>query len=248
MGKRMIWFCSLLLCLCCVITASAETEQITGGWTAVQDKTIAQDQLALFDKATEGVAGATYTPMFLLGTQVVAGTNYCYLCRGITDEGRSFFAKVTVYADLNGNAEVLDVTEMDLPSAASPTTNEDTQNPMMNFIGCYQDEVSQRAMMLLEAENDSGAVIEINWADSAFEGYTWRMHGSCVQEGDRWLILYRDAELLLHTVGEQDDVSYATQYTDGEGAFLIQEDGSILWKDLKEDAGADCSFVWLELE
>ena len=42
-----------------------------------------------------------------LGTQVVAGTNYKLLCKGVKS-GKAFVCIATVYADLDGNAEITD--------------------------------------------------------------------------------------------------------------------------------------------
>ena len=242
MKKWMTLLLAMTLVLCTCVAASAEETGLLGGWTPAEDNAVTEAHRALLEKATKDIVGISYEPIFLLSTQVVAGTNYAFLCRGVTDQSKSYFATVSLYADLNGNAELINASEIDLNAAATPAA--DSQNPVMNYIGYYLDQVSQRAAMFIEAENENGAVIEINWADSAFEGYTWRLHGSCVQAGDAFLILYQDGEMLYHTSDEKNEVTYTTQYDDGEGAFLIKDDGSVIWKDLKEDAGMDCLFQW----
>ena len=53
-----------------------------GSWAAAENTEITPDELAVFDKAIEGLMGVKYEPVLLLGTQVVAGTNYAFLCKG----------------------------------------------------------------------------------------------------------------------------------------------------------------------
>lgn len=64
-----------------------------------------------FDKAAAGLMGVNYTPLALMGTQVVAGTNYAILCRAstVTAEPAYALAVMIVYADLQGNAEAIHI-------------------------------------------------------------------------------------------------------------------------------------------
>ena len=52
------------------------------------------------------MAGAEYTPVAVLGTQVVAGTNYCILCKAAAavPGAQPSYELVYVYEDLSGNA------------------------------------------------------------------------------------------------------------------------------------------------
>lgn len=100
------------------ITAFTETkeigfEQLDGGWgcaEAVGGKLDADVQTA-FDKAMDGMEGVSYEPVALLGSQVVAGSNYAILCKAtsVTAEPVSAMAVAIVYADLNGGAEVTSI-------------------------------------------------------------------------------------------------------------------------------------------
>ena len=58
----------------------AEEEKIVGGWEEVKDGTITPELQELFNKAMEGFTGVGYTPVELLETQIVSGTNYRFLC------------------------------------------------------------------------------------------------------------------------------------------------------------------------
>lgn len=60
--------------------------------------------------------GAQHEPIALLGTQVVAGTNYCLLCRStpVVPDAVSHYTLMYIYADLEGGAEILDMVDLDI--------------------------------------------------------------------------------------------------------------------------------------
>ena len=89
---------------------------LAGGWSASERLDMTEDAQAAFDKATEGLVGASYTPVALLGTQVVAGTNYCILCRAqlVVAEPAPYYALVYVYRDLQGGAQLLGIEPLQL--------------------------------------------------------------------------------------------------------------------------------------
>ena len=85
-------------------------EPLAGGWYVPETTTVlplSESAQAAFEKASGNFAGSSIEPMVLLGTQVVAGTNYAILCRvtPVYPDARSTVQVVTVYADLKGNAE-----------------------------------------------------------------------------------------------------------------------------------------------
>ena len=69
----------------------------------------------IYDQATEKLDGNELEPMALLGTQVVAGTNYAFLCHSTlqTEETINGIQVVTVYEDLDGNAEIINICTVD---------------------------------------------------------------------------------------------------------------------------------------
>ncbi len=94
------------------------TEKVAGGWEVAEDKgsvVIPQEAKDAFDKATEKLDGNELEAMALLGTQVVAGTNYAFLCFSTlqTEETIKGIQVVTVYEDLKGNAEVSNICAVD---------------------------------------------------------------------------------------------------------------------------------------
>ena len=98
-------------------TVQTETAQETaakslGGWEVNGKKLSIKENAAAkaaFEKATEGLEGYEYEPIALLGTQVAAGINYSILARGkaVVPKAEPSYEIVTVYEDLDGNAEIL---------------------------------------------------------------------------------------------------------------------------------------------
>lgn len=84
-----------------------------GGWEVNADSNISlsanPEAKAAFEKAAKSVEGYSCKAIALLGTQVVAGTNYAVLCRmdGLdTDGGATEIRIMYIYEDLQGNCEI----------------------------------------------------------------------------------------------------------------------------------------------
>ena len=91
--------------------AGKKEKEIVGGWETAEDGTITTELQELFDKAMEKLEGVDYTPVKLLETQVVAGTNYRFLCDAtvVSPNAETKQAIVTIYEDLQGNVEILEI-------------------------------------------------------------------------------------------------------------------------------------------
>ena len=94
-------------------TEAGKEEKVVGGWEKPADMKVTDEIKNLMTKATEGLDGATYEPLLVLGTQVVAGTNYRILCAEtkVVPDAKPEYAIVTLYADLEGNAKIEDVAD-----------------------------------------------------------------------------------------------------------------------------------------
>ena len=98
----------------------AETGPMTvDHWVLNNDGTAAyvpEEAQAAFDKAVEAFVGQDFEIIAYLGSQVVAGTNYMFLCRGttVTAEPAVGLKVVIVYEDLEGKAEISKVTDFNL--------------------------------------------------------------------------------------------------------------------------------------
>ena len=93
---------------------------ILGGWTLPGDTALTDEARDAFDKAMDGLVGVNYTPLALLGTQLVSGTNYCLLCEAtvVYPGAQPYYALVYVYADLQGGAGILNTVPLDIAELA----------------------------------------------------------------------------------------------------------------------------------
>ena len=102
----------------------ATPEETVGGWEMVSHEAVElpEDAQEAFDKVKESLEGGEYTPVSLMATQPVAGTNYCILCQITPDspDAESKWALVYIYADLQGNAEVTNVYELYIAQHSTP--------------------------------------------------------------------------------------------------------------------------------
>ena len=90
--------------------SSEMNEPIVGGWSVAENNEITDDLRKVFDKATETITGAEYTPVLYLSSQVVAGTNHAFLCKAepSVEELKTSptWEIVYIYEDLKGNCEI----------------------------------------------------------------------------------------------------------------------------------------------
>ena len=107
----------------CLVSVHAEEENslgggLVGGWTIPEDTVIDDDLNNLFFQALEsyqtGIITIAYTPVALLGTQVVAGTNYAVLSLASEINQGSHWVIIYLYQDLQGNATVLNIADVPL--------------------------------------------------------------------------------------------------------------------------------------
>lgn len=101
-------------------TETVVDEPVDGGMTDAESPVVPDRVKELVTKANETLAGAQYTPVAYLGSQVVAGTNHCILCleTPTVPDAASVYAIITLYEDLDGNAQITDVQEC---AAGAPT-------------------------------------------------------------------------------------------------------------------------------
>ena len=121
----------LTLCLMAETGLSALAEEgtgtgtmMTGGWQITTDATVTDEVKALLDKAFDGIDGSAIEPIALLGTQLVAGTNYCILSRisPVVQDPVPYYVLIYIYADLSGGAQLLQIQELD-PAAMMEDDN-----------------------------------------------------------------------------------------------------------------------------
>ena len=129
MKKVIALVLALLLLPALAACAQKQAPAAVGGWTLTEDGVLTEEAQSAFDKAMEGLVGVDYTPLALLGTQLVAGMNYCLLCEAtvVYPGAQPYYAVVTVYRDLQGGAEVRNIIALDLGKIAETGEIEDSQ-------------------------------------------------------------------------------------------------------------------------
>ncbi len=97
---------------------SGMLQDLTGGWSITEKTTVTDDAQAVFDEATKSLLGVQYEPVALLATQVVSGTNYCFLARAevVAPDASPSYKLVYVWQPLgkDESAQVLDIQDLDL--------------------------------------------------------------------------------------------------------------------------------------
>ncbi len=97
---------------------------LLGGWTRAESPVVTDEIRNIIEKATENIDGVTYTPIAYISSQVVAGTNHAVLCAltPVIPDPVPYYAIVTIYEDLQGNAEITGVVESRAEVEAAPGT------------------------------------------------------------------------------------------------------------------------------
>ena len=87
-----------------------EGKQLMGGIIEPETPDMTDEAKNALEKACAELTNEKYESVALLGTQVVAGTNYTILCKvtPTVPDQESKYLIVTVYSDLSGNAEIID--------------------------------------------------------------------------------------------------------------------------------------------
>lgn len=153
-------FIAILTAITLLSTPVSAIQHQVGGWTITEDSAITKEVQAVFDKAVEGLVDASYEPLELLATQVVAGKNYCFLGR-ITPEGQDSspgYAYVYIYEDLNGKAEIIGIKVIELGTILfaeeNSTVEENSSTEENTTEDTYTDEIEKALDLIREAWQD----------------------------------------------------------------------------------------------
>lgn len=112
-------FVILLVVICLIVVGCKKKEEKVGGWQIdLNGVSLAfpNDASDAFNEAIEKQAEWQFEPLALLGTQVVAGTNYMFLCKYIPMNGveAASYKVVVIYKDLEGVATLSQVRDFDV--------------------------------------------------------------------------------------------------------------------------------------
>ena len=98
-GKKYTLFSKVLV---------AKQEEVAGGWTTAEDPTITDEYKKMVESVADKKPEYKFTPVALLATQVVAGTNFRFFCKA-TKDNKTTAALLEIYQDLSGGTEIHDV-------------------------------------------------------------------------------------------------------------------------------------------
>ena len=142
--------------------ASADAPQTVGGWTLPEsvEGTMSNEAGEAFEKAAKEYKDEELTGIRELGSQIVAGTNYMMLCE---NGDRSQWKVAVVYADLEGNAEITNVTVFDLGKYAQDDSGKSGEQGLAGGWTVFQDPSGEPAELPKEVSEAF---------DKAMEGLT----------------------------------------------------------------------------
>ena len=90
--------------------------ELLGGWTASESAEVTDEVRELVRNATDGLLGVEYEPVAYLGSQLVAGSNHCVLCKAsvVVPNSKPYYVFMYIYRDLDGNCSILKLEEIKL--------------------------------------------------------------------------------------------------------------------------------------
>lgn len=122
--KKQIICIAVLTLVMTLFVSSAPAEMVTGGWTVTETEAavLPEEVRVPFEKAVGELDGAEYRPVALLGSQVVAGANYCILCQivPVVPDPVPSWALVYLYVNPQGESSILNVYELYIDRHAYP--------------------------------------------------------------------------------------------------------------------------------
>lgn len=121
-------------------------DQGVGAYEPAESPEITDEIQALCDKAFADLEGAVYTPVALLATQVVAGTNYEILFEKeiVVPDAEKTYAIGYIYEDLDGNASITEIDDI---------SDEEAENLLI------QAQAGKKVQTLVDADNRIGSAL-----------------------------------------------------------------------------------------
>ena len=140
-------------------------------------------------------------------------------------------------------AEEIIVSETVEEAAAS----EDSQNPVMNFVGTYAPEITAaaRPLMLVECKGADSAAVTVMWPVSNGEVNCWTMTGKL--DTETLTVEYTDGVHKTLVYGEDGKIASETGiYENGKGRVIFrQADNTVTWIDEQDHVADELSFAFV---
>lgn len=155
-------------------------------------------------------------------------------------EAGNYTVTASVTEKANGGI-IVDASGTSAASSAQPSgSEEDGQNPVMNFVGNYAE---GRCNIFVEAVNKTDAKFTVTWGSSAAEHEEWVMSGT--MDADTLTVPYSNCVKTTIVFKEDGTQESATvRYENGTGKFVFTNDLKLTWQDDQEDAAKDLVFTY----
>ena len=107
-----------ILLITCACVCAEETTPLMGGWRPSESPEVTDELKALFEKGINGLLGVSYLPIAYLGSQVVAGTNHCFLAQAsvVYPDAQPCYVLVYLYENLQGEVKIMNIADFDFGS------------------------------------------------------------------------------------------------------------------------------------
>ena len=98
------------------LPVTSEEPELVGGWSVSESTEVTDEVWELVENATDGLLGVGYEPVAYLGSQVVAGSNHCVLCKAtvVVPNAKPYYVLMYIYRDLEGKCSILKIEEIKL--------------------------------------------------------------------------------------------------------------------------------------
>ena len=198
---------------------SGRPAKIPGGWSVNGEaaSTLTDEEAAIFESAIQGLLGVSYTPVAVLATQLVAGTNYAFLCSGVTviPNATPEWYVVTVYQDLKGNTAVISIEDIELDDIDT-LDNLDTAAK----VGAWKVAEPEEPAELPEKAQAAFEKASANWVGVGFSPIA--LLGTQIVAGTNYKVLCygttvtKDPVTSLYVIDIYEDLNGEAKITDAE--------------------------------
>lgn len=102
-----------------------------------------------------------------------------------------------------------------------------------DFTGTFTEPMSGRCRIDIVHTDGDNFDVNIRWASSAFESANWEIKATYYPSTN--LLEYTNAKYYVRTYTDEENFTDDVKYTDGDGCFWFEEDGTLGWKSGKAD-------------
>ena len=153
---KKLFICVLIILSCFIVVGCGkkeEKEKIDDSWVLTMEASnmmLEEEVQNVFDQAKKDYKDGEITFLAYLGKQVVAGTNYMFLCQEMTKEQEAYKV-IVVYKDLEGKVSITHNTYFNPTDYVSDDKNVDVSK----LVGGWEVEVPGKPIMLGENEQEA---------------------------------------------------------------------------------------------